>query len=91
MNYTKEIIERINKLSGSRSPYEVFCDWIKCSAISIQNACRCPSCGKMDSKIIDTRMENGYRKRKRECLCCGARWSTIEVRMKEDENVHKAD
>ena len=40
MNYTKEIIERINKLSGSRSPYEVFCDWIKCSAISIQNACQ---------------------------------------------------
>ena len=40
MNYKKEIIERINKLSGSRSPYEVFCDWIKCSAISIQNACQ---------------------------------------------------
>ena len=29
---------------------------------------RCPSCGKMDSKIIDTRMENGYRKRRREVL-----------------------
>lgn len=39
MNYKKEIIERLNRLSGSRSPYEVFCDWIKCSAISIQNAC----------------------------------------------------
>lgn len=44
---------------------------------------KCPSCGKMDSKIIDTRMENGYRKRRRECLCCGARWSTVEVRVKE--------
>lgn len=44
---------------------------------------RCPACGKMKSKIIDTRMENGYRKRKRECLCCGRRWSTIEVRVKE--------
>ena len=47
---------------------------------------RCPACRKMDSKITDTRMENGYRKRKRECLCCGARWSTIEVRMKERSN-----
>lgn len=44
---------------------------------------RCPACGKTNSKIIDTRMENGYRKRKRECLCCGARWSTVEVRVKE--------
>lgn len=44
---------------------------------------RCPSCGKTGSKIIDTRMKNGYRKRKRECLSCGARWSTIEVRVKE--------
>jgi len=46
---------------------------------------RCPACGKMNSKIIDTRMENGYRKRKRECLSCGSRWSTIEVRMKEEK------
>ncbi len=35
-----EIIERINRLSGSRSPYEVFCDWVECSAIAIQNSCR---------------------------------------------------
>ena len=47
---------------------------------------RCPACGKMNSKIIDNRMKNGYRKRWRECLCCGARWSTIEVRMKEGDN-----
>lgn len=52
---------------------------------------RCPACRKMKSKIIDTRMENGYRKRRRECLCCGSRWSTIEVRMREDENVCKTD
>lgn len=39
MNYKKELIEKINKLSGSRSPYEVFCDWVKCSAIAIQNSC----------------------------------------------------
>ena len=49
---------------------------------------KCPACGKMKSKIVDTRMENGYRKRRRECLCCWARWSTIEVRMKERSDNH---
>lgn len=39
-DYKKEIIGKINKLSGCRSPYEVFYDWIKCSAIAIQNSCR---------------------------------------------------
>lgn len=40
MDYKKKIIERLNGLSGSRSPYEVFCDWVKCCAIAIQNACQ---------------------------------------------------
>ena len=40
MDYKKEIIERLNGLSGSRSLYEVFCDWVKCCAIAIQNACQ---------------------------------------------------
>ena len=35
-----EIIEQLNRLSGSRSSYEVFCDWVECSAITIQNSCR---------------------------------------------------
>lgn len=39
MEYKKEIIKRINSLSGSRSPYEVFCDWVKCCTLSIQNSC----------------------------------------------------
>ncbi len=39
MEYKKEIIKRINDLSGSRSPYEVFCDWVKCMGLSIQNGC----------------------------------------------------
>lgn len=34
----KEIIKRIKSLSGSRSPYDVYCDWIKCMALSIQNS-----------------------------------------------------
>lgn len=39
MNEKKNIIQRINALSGSRSPYEVYCDWVKCMALSIQNSC----------------------------------------------------
>ena len=37
MDYEKEIVKKINELSGSRSPYEVFCDWIKCTALAITN------------------------------------------------------
>lgn len=38
MDNTKEIIKRINKMSGRLSAYQVFCDWIKCFALSISNA-----------------------------------------------------
>lgn len=37
MDYEKEIVKKINDLSGSRSPYEVFCDWVKCTALAISN------------------------------------------------------
>lgn len=37
MYYENEIVRKINELSGSRSPYEVFCDWIKCLALAISN------------------------------------------------------
>lgn len=38
-NRKKEIIEIINNISGKYSAYEVFTDWIWCSAISICNFC----------------------------------------------------
>ena len=37
MNYEEEIVKTIISLSGNRSPYDVFCDWIKCLALSISN------------------------------------------------------
>lgn len=37
MDHKKEIIKTINFMSGSRSPYEVYCDWVKVMALSIQN------------------------------------------------------
>ena len=45
---------------------------------------KCPQCGCADDKVIDTRAaEDGKRiRRRRECLVCGTRCTTIE-RMEE--------
>lgn len=37
MNRKQEIITMINSISGSRSPYDVFCDWVKCMALAFAN------------------------------------------------------
>lgn len=37
INRKKEIIRKINSMSGSRSSYDIFCDWVKLMAIAIQN------------------------------------------------------
>ena len=42
MNAKQEIIKRIQSLSGRYSPYNIFSDWIECSALAIQNACTMP-------------------------------------------------
>lgn len=39
MDRKKDIIKAIEKLSGKYSGYMIFTDWIKCCALSIQNAC----------------------------------------------------
>jgi type I restriction-modification system DNA methylase subunit len=41
-NAKQEIIKRIQNLSGRYSPYNVFSDWIECSALAIQNTCTLP-------------------------------------------------
>lgn len=38
MDKKKEIINRINKIAGKYSSYEVFTDWIRCSALAMSNA-----------------------------------------------------
>lgn len=35
----KEIINIIGELSGSYTPYVIFTDWVKMTAIAIQNSC----------------------------------------------------
>lgn len=39
MNRKKDIIKMINKIAGKYSAYEVFSDWIRCTALAISNSC----------------------------------------------------
>lgn len=39
MDYKKEIIKKINAISGKYSPYEVFTNWIQCCSLAISNSC----------------------------------------------------
>ncbi|MDH5695769.1 MAG: transcriptional regulator NrdR, partial [Dehalococcoidia bacterium] len=38
----------------------------------------CPYCGYLDSKVIDSREVNDGIRRRRQCLSCGARFTTYE-------------
>jgi transcriptional repressor NrdR len=41
---------------------------------------KCPSCASLDNKVVDSRLtrDNGAIRRRRECLACGARFTTYE-------------
>lgn len=39
MSAEKDLIDAIVRLSGKYSGYEVFADWVKCSALSVANSC----------------------------------------------------
>lgn len=39
MNRKKDIIKKINEIAGKYSAYEVFSDWIRCTALAISNSC----------------------------------------------------
>ena len=38
MDYTREIIKKIDGMSGSKSSFQVFSDWVKCTALSISQS-----------------------------------------------------
>jgi len=41
---------------------------------------KCPNCGSLESKVIDSRpTENSSIRRRRECLDCGRRFTTYEI------------
>ena len=52
---------------------------------------RCPKCGFDDDKVIDSRVarDGGTVRRRRECLSCGYRFSTLESVIPEDMKVVK--
>jgi len=54
---------------------------------------RCPKCGGLDDKVIDTRAsEDGVvTRRRRECLGCSARFTTYEEIHREQLRVQKRD
>lgn len=40
---------------------------------------KCPECGSGNWRVIDTRVTQGGRRRRKACNDCGARWTTIEI------------
>ena len=52
----KEIIDRIEKLSGAQTPYNVFYDWVESSALAIASAtCMNPTVkAEMEKRYLDT-------------------------------------
>lgn len=54
---------------------------------------KCPACGHLDTKVLDTRMnrEGDSIRRRRECLACGSRFNTQEVSILDFPLVIKKD
>ncbi len=54
---------------------------------------RCPKCSSTDTKVLETRAgkESASIRRRRECIDCGHRFSTIEEILREDAMVVKRD
>lgn len=50
----------------------------------------CPQCAAFDdSAVINTRNHRAGRLRRRRCLKCGHRWSTIEVNVADYNSLHR--
>jgi transcriptional repressor NrdR len=54
---------------------------------------RCPNCTSIEDKVIDSRIsrEGGTIRRRRECLECGHRYSTLEALLRDGMIVVKRD
>lgn len=50
----------------------------------------CSACGQPGSRILETRIKKAYRRRRRECLHCGHRWTTCEVVLPRDLTAERA-
>jgi transcriptional repressor NrdR len=59
----------------------------------VSGTMRCPKCASLETKVLDTRTgknENSIRRR-RECLSCGYRFTTVEEVLRADLQVVKRD
>lgn len=52
---------------------------------------KCPFCGYLDTKVIDSRPSDAKKRRRRECTSCGKRFTTYEVIEKPLLMVYKRD
>lgn len=52
---------------------------------------RCPFCSFEDTKVIDSRPSDGKKRRRRECINCGKRFTTYEIVEKPLLMVQKKD
>ena len=43
----------------------------------------CPKCGSDQCFVVDVRTQNGYIKRRRECMFCAERFNTAEIKEEE--------
>ncbi len=52
---------------------------------------RCPTCDHIEDRVVDSRLSRGGRaiRRRRECIACGARFTTYELVEKEPLTVRK--
>ncbi|MGK9450324.1 NrdR family transcriptional regulator [Acidithiobacillus caldus] len=49
----------------------------------------CPKCGSSKHRVIDSRQYDFGVRRRRECLECGERFSTVEIRKSEYASLQK--
>ena len=54
---------------------------------------RCPKCGNLDDKVLDSRAAHDGKaiRRRRECLACSYRFTTFEAILKDELSVIKRD
>lgn len=81
MNRKKDIIKIIDNISGKYSSYEVFSDWIRCSALSISNSCSVihDKVWKEREKIyIETMNKYSLEERQKLCEMFMMLWETFE-------------
>ncbi len=52
---------------------------------------KCPYCGENGNRVVDSRShsDDGYFKRRRECIRCQKRWNTIEISESEYKKFQK--